>query len=515
MQNPVTTGAATNAQGRLLVADLATDDGTTRALLEGLAGDGVLAVLAGAEVTVPPGTDLMRVDPLANNTAVLRRAVQWLRSGQPLVVLRGGETQRPMRSRVGQARWGRLVRHLARLGRADIVPVHVQSADRRRRPRWLPAPPVETAAPVVRIGDPLPRRKIDSFEADFEVGRYLRLRIGMLGASAQGRGLGPRHDGAPRRPLAAAMTREALAAEIARLPDAAHLSDHGPYAVYCAGADQLPVVLREIGRLRELTFRAVGEGTGGDVDLDVHDTYYRHLFIWQREREEIVGSYRLGLTDEILPRFGKRGLYSHTLFRFRTRLIQRLDPAIELGRSFVRPEYQREFQPLMLLWKGIAGFVVRNPRYSVLFGPVSISASYQTTSQQLLVDFLTRTRTRHDLARWVQPRRPFRGQRRTIWREADFAGIDSIDDLSELIAQIEADAKGVPVLLRQYLRVGGRLLGFNVDDQFSDVLDGLLMVDLLNADHRALRRYFGDDGLAAIEAYHAEREGAGARRAER
>ena len=367
----------------------------------------------------------------------------------------------------------------------------------------------------MHVGAALPWHRIEAFEADLEVGRYLRLRVGMLGASARGRGVARRHTGAPPRAVAEAVDAGALAAELAALPPASHLLDHGPYTVYWAHARALPLTLREIGRLRELAFREAGEGTGGDVDLDVHDAYYRHLFVWHRDRREVVGGYRLGLSDEILARFGRRGLYSHTLFRLRTRLVRNLDPAIELGRSFVRPEYQREYQPLMLLWRGIARFVTRYPRYTVLFGPVSISASYQAVSRQLLVDFLTRTRMRPDLASAVRPRRPFRGMRRTIWREADFTGIHSIEDLSELIEQIEADAKGVPVLLRQYLRLGGCLLGFNVDDRFSDVLDGLLMVDLLDADRRALRRYFGHDGLAAFEAYHREREHAAVRRDER
>ncbi len=498
------------APGHLLVAAVSTRDPLAPALIQHCAERDGLAMLASDTDAVPAGVCVFHVDPSRRNTVALRRCVRWLRSGGRLLVLRASLPRRALRSRVAQVRWGRLVRRLVRLGHAEVRPVYAGYPGARAPLRWLPGGPRQRGEPEVRTGEALPPRKLDGFEADFEAGRYLRLRIGMLGTSAQGRGVGPRHAGAGREPIAAAGDNGVLAAEVAALTRAELLLDHGPYSVYCAAAGRLPRGLREIGRLRELTFRAAGEGTGGDVDLDVHDAYYHHLFIWHRQRREIVGGYRLGLTDEILPRLGKRGLYSHTLFRFRTRLVEHLDPAIELGRSFVRPEYQREFQPLLLLWKGIAQFVVQQPHYTVLFGPVSISANYQTTSQQLLVDFLTRTRTRSDLARLVHPRRPFRGRRDAIWREADFAGIDSIDDLSELIGQIETDAKGVPVLLRQYLRLGGRLLGFNVDDQFSDVLDGLLMVDLLDADRRALRRYFGDDGLAAFDAHHRERVDAGA-----
>jgi len=481
------------------------------ALLQQFSDLGPLAVLVAGNVRVPGGVTAFRIQARATtrNVAVLRAAVRWLREGGRLVVLRGAEATAPLRGRVAEARWGALVRRLAHLGHALVVPAYVPVPGSRLARFWqLLLPPRAQHAPggsdAPRLGEPLSARKLAEFEADFDVGRCLRLRIGMLGASAQGRGVGHRQAAGARKPVAEGPGAAALRDEIAALDEDAHLLDASGYTVYCAPARHLPRVLREIGRLREITFRTVGEGTGGDVDLDIYDQYYYHLFIWSPQAQEIVGGYRLGLADDILSRFGKKGLYSHTLFRFKTRLIEQINPAIELGRSFVRPEYQRDYAPLMLLWKGIAGFVSRNPRYRVLFGPVSISADYETTSQQLLVDFLEANSSRRDLARQVHPRRPFRGQRRAIWRRARFAGIDSIEDVSELIAQIEPDDKGVPVLLRQYLKLGGKLLGFNVDDQFSDVLDGLIMVDLVETDQKALGRYMGREAVEAYQRWHRE-----------
>ncbi len=112
-------------------------------------------------------------------------------------------------------------------------------------------------------------------------------------------------------------------------------------------------VLQEIGRLRELTFRAVGEGSGKSADIDLFDAYYLHMFVWDAQANAIVGAYRLGLVEEILARYGKRGLYTHSLFRYGPRMLDMLKPAIELGRSFVRAEYQRSFAPMLLLWRGI------------------------------------------------------------------------------------------------------------------------------------------------------------------
>jgi hypothetical protein len=207
-----------------------------------------------------------------------------------------------------------------------------------------------------------------------------------------------------------------LKAEIDALSRTQRLLDHGRFHVYCAPANAIPMILLEIGRLRELTFRSVGEGTGRCADIDLFDALYLHLFVWDAQAAAIVGAYRLGLVDEILARHGKQGLYTNSLFRFRTRTLDALNPAIELGRSFVRVEYQRSFfTPLLLLWSGIGRFVARSPRYAVLFGPVSISDRYAPASRRLIVDYLSATRADTRLARQITPRRPFRaGKRRSV-----------------------------------------------------------------------------------------------------
>ena len=263
-------------------------------------------------------------------------------------------------------------------------------------------------------------------------------------------------------------------------------------------------ILLELGRLREITFRKVGEGTGESSDLDRFDTTYRHLFVWNREEREIVGAYRLGLTDEILPADGKKGLYTSTLFRFKTEVIRGLDPAIELGRSFVVEKYQRKPLSLGLLWRGIGRFIVRNPRYCTLFGPVSISREYHGLSKNLMVAYLKENNLDPVLASKVKARNPLRSRNfGSLDRKSFRRSVRDIDDVSALISEIEREERGVPVLLRQYLKLNATLLSFNVDPAFNDSLDGLVLVDLRRTAVKVLRKYMGAEGVDRFLRHHA------------
>ena len=294
---------------------------------------------------------------------------------------------------------------------------------------------------------------------------------------------------------------ERLRREVEGLPEDRRLVVSGDQEVYFARADQIPTVLFEIGRLREVTFREAGEGSGHDTDLDGFDLYYHHLFLWNRVRHEVIGAYRMGLTDRIIAGRGIDGLYTSTLFEFDRRLFEEMGPAVEMGRSFIRLEYQRSYAGLLTLWKGIGAFVVRSPRYATLFGPVSISDEYQSASQRVIVEYLRQNRLTHPWSRWVRPRHPFRrGWIRP--RRPGRTNPGSLDEVSAMIAEIESDHKGVPVLLRQYLKLGGTRLGFNVDPNFSNVLDVLTMVDLRRTDQKILKRTLGSEGLEVFLAHH-------------
>ena len=300
-----------------------------------------------------------------------------------------------------------------------------------------------------------------------------------------------------------------MAAEVAALPPGGVLLDHDDMLVAHAKASEIRHVLREIGRLREVTFRQVGEGTGKSLDLDTFDYDYRHLFIWNRSAREIVGAYRLGQTDLLLPAKGRQGLYTNTLFNYKAELLDRLNPALEMGRSFVRPEYQKSYAPLLLLWKGIGHFLVRHPQYRYLLGPVSISNSYQTVSRQLMVTFLKLHHAMPQGESLAQPKHPFRPKRGLRMRGVrlglgrwDDDGVRRLlrddDEVSTLIADLEPDQKGIPVLIRQYLKLGAKFLAFNVDRAFGDCLDGLIVVDLLHTEARVLERYMTKPGYASF-----------------
>jgi putative hemolysin len=262
----------------------------------------------------------------------------------------------------------------------------------------------------------------------------------------------------------------------------------------------MPAVVREIGRLREITFRKVGEGTGRAADLDRFDDHYLHLVLWDESRSQVAGSYRLGLTDEILARLGPEGLYTRSLFDYGPPVLEKLSRGIELGRSFVRDEYQKEYAPLMLLWKGIARFIVAHPRYFVLYGTVSISNQYSSLTRSLLAAFLRVNCEYPDLMRHVRARqRPRFGWFRR--REAELAAVAArdMDDVDKLVAELE-NGRRAPVLVRQYLKLNARLLGFNVDPNFGDSLDALMMVDLLEVQPAVLARYMGAEGYRAFYA---------------
>ena len=303
--------------------------------------------------------------------------------------------------------------------------------------------------------------------------------------------------------VAGGFTPEELDAEVSALPSSCHLLGNNEVAVYAARAEHIPKLLREIGRQRELTFRAAGEGTGRALDLDDFDQNYFHMFAYNKKQRELMGAYRLGLTDELLQAHGSSGLYSSTLFKYAPDVFDKLGPTLELGRSFVCPDYQKTSRTLLWLWKGIASFVAARPRYRTLLGPVSVSAEYVNFSRELMVRVLSGSTHRHPLYKSVRAKNPVR-------RARSFgagglgdprAVLTTPSELSAVVSDAEADRKGLPVLLREYLKLGGRFLGFNLDHEFSNVIDGLVVVDLMQTDRRVLQFYMGH-ALDGFVHYH-------------
>lgn len=452
------------------------------------------------------------------NVKPIKEALRWLKQDGLLVVFPAGEVSHfnPVKRQVVDPQWSPTIGRLINISKSPVQTAYFHGSNSllfhmigmihpllrtALLPRELINKTDRTIA--IRIGKVLPYSRLKGMEDDQELVNYLNMHAYMLRNSKIKQHTKPveQHNPNFNTNINNAIDNTLLKQEIDSLPEQQRLVDSSNMHVYYATARQAPNILQEIGRLRELSFRAVGEGTGKSSDLDFYDNYYLHLFIWNPSSNEIVGAYRLGQVDKIMARHGIVGLYSYSLFKYSQRLIDELNPALELGRSFIRKEYQKSFSPLMLLWKGIAQYVHQNPQYSKLFGLVSISNEYQPTSQTILVDFLKRRNNYPNLERMVKARTPFKAKA-ISWTNNQNRKIESIDHISELISQIESDNKDIPILLKQYLKLGGNVLGFNVDKQFANALDGLIMLDLTETDKNTLSRYMGKSEIENFHNYH-------------
>ncbi len=465
----------------------------------------------------------------SENAQAMRSAIRWVASGGVLLVFPAGEvsTLDPVSRTVVDRAWQPSVARLIALAKAPVLPVYFDGSNSplfhaagfvhpRLRTALLPREFLNKTNRVipVRVGRLISARSIAAFDGDGPLIEHLRLRVYALAGDDDAKASGELASRAARRalveemqPIAGPIDARHLEEEIAALPADRRLGVTGDLEVWYSSSAAIPLVMQEIARLRELTFRAVGEGTGHARDLDLFDSYYDQLFVWNRARSEIVGGYRIGKADRIRARYGHRGLYTSTLFRFHRALVPSLGPALELGRSFVRPEYQKSFAPLLLLWKGIGGYVQRHPQYRVLFGPVSISNDYTLASKALLTGFL---RSKHgdaargSLARARHPLNKGVGER-VVRREG--AEVGTLEALESVLTSIETDGKGVPVLLRQYLKLGARVIAFNVDPAFGNSIDVLVATDLVDTDEKVLMKYMGREGALAYLAHHHRRVG--------
>jgi putative hemolysin len=465
---------------------------------------------------------LFLVDPFGGhaaarrNAVAIRQAIEWVRAGHLLLVFPAGE--------VSSVRWGRwspcdppwstIPARIAKDSGAQIVPAWCDGTNRRvfhaaglihprLRTVLLPNEFLARLGTEVdfRFGHAIRPTEFAGLDAE-ALTRLVRGRSELLRRAEGHARMSAAGPAAPTmQPVAAPeLGPEELAAEFAAIPSEDLLFAEGNYRVFATKAPRIPKALREIGRLREIAFRAVGEGSGKELDLDGFDATYTHLVVWNSETREIVGGYRAGPVSELTREKGVAGLYTSTLFEYSPRILDELGDAVELGRSFVRVECQRQPLPLSLLWKGIGVFMFTRG-YRRMFGPVSISNDYDSMSKELIMEFLERHRLSAPFAPLVKPRHP--PERRSIaaWTDGEVAvataGLAQVD---RLVDEIERGKRAIPVLLRQYLRLNASLLAFNVDSDFGDVVDALMMVDILQIDDRIVRHYIGDDGPAMIRA---------------
>jgi putative hemolysin len=332
----------------------------------------------------------------------------------------------------------------------------------------------------VRVGNLISPDDIAKLGKNRIWGKFLQAKIFSLGSSFD---VKPEFFTGSQKnaqsPVASPVDPALVAAEIKALPPDCKVAERGQFDVLVAPFHALPNTMFEIGRLRELTFRAAGEGTGKPRDMDEHDLYYLQLIIWDREKEQIAGGYRLGLGDQIFKRFGVNGFYTHSLFKMKPGLFPILQQSIELGRTYVPEAYQKHRLPLFLLWKGILHFLLANPKYRFLLGPVSISKDYSEASKGIIVEFVRRFFFDKKLAAMVSPRKAFRPKIKSVDTKLLAENLrGEFDALESLIETIEPAHFKVPVLFRQYLRQNAKFIAFNVDPNFSNCLDGLMILDI-------------------------------------
>ncbi|WP_278034375.1 lysophospholipid acyltransferase family protein [Flavobacterium nitratireducens] len=249
------------------------------------------------------------------------------------------------------------------------------------------------------------------------------------------------------------------------------------YEVFFTEANRIPSILHEIGRLREITFREVGEGTNESIDLDKFDKYYHHLFLWDDEAQKIAGAYRMGLGGEIYPKYGIEGFYLNELFRFEPELFETMQHSIEMGRAFIIKEYQQKPMPLFLLWKGIIHTTLRFPEHKYLIGGVSISNQFSDFSKSLMIEFMKSNYYDPYIAQYIHPKKAYKVKLKDADKDFIFNETEAdLNKFDKIIDELEPGVLRLPVLIKKYIKQNARVVAFNVDPLFNNAIDGLMYI---------------------------------------
>ena len=334
----------------------------------------------------------------------------------------------------------------------------------------------------VRIGNQIPVKDQDEYEDLSKFSDFIRMKTYML-ANPYKKGLLKIITPTlifPSQPktIVTARPTEHLIEEVEQLKvsDAILLTSKN-YSVFLADSQQIPNILHEIGRLREITFRTIGEGTNKAIDIDVYDAYYKHMFLWDNDAQRVVGAYRMGLGDEIYKAKGIEGFYVNELFKFEPELYSMLSKTIEMGRAFIINEYQQRPMPLFLLWKGIVHVTLRYPDLKYLLGGVSISNKFSNFSKSLMIGFMKSNYYDPYVAQYVHPKKDYKVRLKDEHKDYIFdASKVDMNKFDKLIDEIEPGSLRLPVLLKKYVKQNARLVAFNVDPKFNNAIDGLMYI---------------------------------------
>lgn len=440
---------------------------------------------------------------IASSIAGMKLARNHVEDGKPLGIFPAGEVSTRQRNAKGIAdkAWQKPAIKLIKKARVPVIPIYFHGQNSwsfhllgRIHPalRTLRLPHELTHARDfsirVRIGNPITVEEQDDLKSIEQFSAFLRAKTYSLGlAMSSKKSLVPIPKLNRPEPITKGISKKLIEQDIEKI---AHLKlfSQQNFDIYLAPSNAIPNLMLEIGRLRELTFRQEGEGTNKKIDLDLFDEYYEHLFLYDRNAGKLAGAYRLGKGSDIIRKYGRKGFYTNTLFKMKDGIVPVLNNAIELGRSFIIPEYQNKRLPLFLLWRGIITVLLTNPQYCYIIGPVSISNYYSKVSKSVIVAFIRQHYFNHELAAFIQPKKRFKVSPK-IMEEAHTLLKTSGGDvrkLDKIIDDIEPAIRSAPVLLKKYIQQNARIIGFNVDPKFNEALDGLMILDFRHVNKNTL-----------------------------
>lgn len=343
----------------------------------------------------------------------------------------------------------------------------------------------------IRIGKPISVKMINEEETPEELGEFLYNKILMLKSYYERRKTLSETLNLPNLKLNFKLLKsenviqniidetpvEDLIKEIEMLKNNEKLLfKNGNYEVYFSEYNAIPSIMREIGRQREITFRAVGEGSNLPFDLDEYDQHYSHLFLWDNQANKLAGAYRMALGKEVMKKYGIDGFYTSSLFKFDQELHPFFRKVIEMGRAYISQEYQQKPLPLFLLWRGIVHVCLRNPDHKFLMGGVSISNKFSEFSKSLMIEFMRSNYYDSAVAQYVHPKNDFKVKLKDRDKALFLNDIDAdLNKLDKVIDDLEPEMR-MPVLIKKYIKQNAKVIAFNVDPSFNDAIDGLMYI---------------------------------------
>ena len=463
------------------------------------------------------GVDVLSSNAAAGNLASIKRLHKHLKNDGAVLIFPAGMVSTYVFSqrRVQDRPWNRLVGQLLKRYQCTCLPIHVGGGNSayfyaagmlhpRLRTALLPRQLANKKNFVLEltIGRAVPAPELRLLQSPKAVTDYLRVSTDALAPM-------PTLHQARYEKTIDQLDRPAISSELLQAIDELEqyrLIENEELDVYCAPFSSLGAIMEQIAIAREVAFRSVGEGTGLSNDSDRFDPHYLHLFLWDKLKQRIAGAYRIGLVDEIVAKHGIKGLYSRSLYKYDDSFIRQLGAAIEMGRSFIHPDYQRRAVSLNLLWRGIGQILVQRPKYHTLFGSVSISREYSDLARALIADTMLENFKANEFEQLVKPITPHVILNR-VWSKEFLAELTNIKMLGKLIGRCDP-GKAVPVLLRHYLALNGKLVCFNVHSGFNNSLEGLIIVDARKTQARTLIRFLGAQGYERFMSIHSLQDSA-------